>query len=213
MKPYKAPGPNSLHVGFFQCFWLIVGESVKEEVIRVFIERKVPIYLNKTLIVLIPKTQGPKTIGNYKPVSLCNSIYKIISKVIVAHLRLHLENLVSPYQVAFVPGKRGADNVIIVQELIHTIGRTKGRKGYMAIEINLEKDFEKIEWRFIKEMLMKFNFPDNLIELIMSCVSSVLTSLLFNGGYLDSFRPTRGIRQGNPLSLYLFIFCMEYLVT
>lgn len=81
---------------------------------RVFATRKVPTYLNKTLIVLIPKIQGPKTIGNYRPISLCNSVYKIISKIIVARLRTYLENLISPYQAAFVPSKRGADNAIIV---------------------------------------------------------------------------------------------------
>ena len=84
MKPYKAPGSDGLHAGFFQRFWLVVGDSVKEEVRRAFIERKVPEYLNKTLIVLIPKIQGPETMGNYRPISLCNTIYKIISKVIVA---------------------------------------------------------------------------------------------------------------------------------
>ena len=211
MKLYKAPGSDGLHARFFQRFWFVVGESIKEEVRRVFIERKVPDYLNKTLIVLIPKIQGPETIGNYRPISLCNTIYKIISKIIVARIRLHLEHLVSQYQTTFVPGRRGADNVIIVQELIHTIGRIKGRKGYMAIKIDLEKAYEKIEWSFIREMLLKFNFPANLIDLIMSCVSLVSTSLFFNGGCLDSFCPTRGIRQGDPLSPYLFILCLEFL--
>ena len=84
MKPYKALGPDGLHAGFFQRFWLVVGDSVKEEVMRAFTERKVPDYLNKTLIVLIPKIQGPETIGNYRPINLCNIIYKIISKIIVA---------------------------------------------------------------------------------------------------------------------------------
>ena len=178
---------------------------------RVFTSRKVPAYFNKTLIALIPKIQGPEVIGNYRPISLCNSVYKIISKIIVARLRPHLENLVSPYQAAFVPSRRGADNVVIVQELIHTIGRAKGRKGYMAIKIDLEKAYDKIEWSFIRDMLIYFNFPDNLIELIMSCVSTVSTSLLFNGGCLESFHPSRGIRQGDPLSPYLFILCMEFL--
>lgn len=181
MKPYKAPSLDGIHVGFFQRFWLVVGESVMEEVRKVFIERKVPEYLNTTLIVLIPKIQGPKNIGNYKPISLYNTIYKIISKVIVARIRLHLEFLVSPYQMAFVPGRRGSDNVIIVKELIHSIIRVKGRKGYMAIKINLEKAYNKIEWSFIMEMLIFFNFPAKLIELVMSCVTSVSTSLLFNG--------------------------------
>ena len=210
MKPYKSPGPDGLHASFYQRFWLTVGDSVKKEVMRVFLDRKVPDYLNKTLIVLIPKIQGPESIGNYRPISLCNSVYKIISKVIVNRLRPHLENIVSPFQTAFISGRRGTDNVIIMQELIHTIGRAKGRKGYMAIKIDLEKAYDRIEWSFIREMLVKFNFPSKLTDIIMSCVSLVSTSLLFNGGCLDSFRPSRGIKQRDPLSPYLFILCMEY---
>ena len=189
----------------------MVGDSITEEVKKVFNERKVLEYLNRTLIVLIPKIQGPETIGNYRPISLCNTTYKIISKVIVARLRPHLEHLVSPYQTAFVPGRRGIDNVIIVQELIHIIGRANGRKGFMAIKIDLEKAYHRIKWSFIREMLIYFNFPASLIEIIMSCVSSVSTSFLFNGGCLNSFCPSRGIRQGDPLSPYIFILCMEFL--
>lgn len=95
MKSYKALSPNSLHAGFFQRFWLTVGNSVKEEVMKAFVERKVPDYLNKTSIVLIPKVQGPEIIGNYKPISLCNFVYKIISKISVARLKPHLDTLVA----------------------------------------------------------------------------------------------------------------------
>ena len=79
------------------------------------------------------------------------------------------------------------DNAIIVQEIIHTIGKTRGNIGYMALKIDLDKAYDKLEWSFIKGMLNRFNFPDNLIELILSCISSVSTSLLFNGGSLNSF--------------------------
>jgi len=81
----------------------------------------------------------------------------------------------------------------------------------MAIKIDLEKAYDKIKWSFIKEILVNFNFPSNLIDLIMSCVSSVSTSLLFNGCCLEPFRSSQGIRQGDPLFPYLFILCMEYL--
>ena len=211
MKPYKAPCLDGLQASFFQKFLLIVGESVREEIEKVFIKRKVPEYLNKTHIVLIPKIQDPETIGNYRPISLYNSVYKIITKITVARIRPHFDTLVSPYQTDFTPGRRGVDNVIIVQELIHTIGRAKGKKGFMSIKIDLEKAYDKIEWSFIKEMLINFNFPNNLIDLIMSCVTLVSTSLLFSGGCLESFKPSKGIRQGDPLSPYPFILCMEFL--
>lgn len=97
MKAYKAPGSDGLHAGFFQRFWLVVGDSVREEVMKVFRERRVPEYLNRTLTVLIPKIQGPETIGNYRPINLCNSVYKIITKIIVARIRPHLDRLISPF--------------------------------------------------------------------------------------------------------------------
>ena len=170
MKAYKAPDPDGLHAHFFQRFWLTVGDSVVEEVMKAFEKKRVPQYLNETHIVLIPKIQGPEVLGNYRPISLCNTVYKIITKVIVARLRPHLEKLVSPYQAAFVPGRRGVDNTIIIQELIHSIGRVKGKKGYMAIKIDLEKAYDKLEWGFIRDMLTRFNFPPILSDLIMSCI-------------------------------------------
>lgn len=103
------------------------------------------------------------------------------------------------------------DNAIIVQESIHTIGKTKGPVGYMAVKIDLEKAYDSLEWSFIRGMLRRYNLPDNLIELIMSCISTVSTSLLFNVGNLDSFCPSRGIKQGDPISPYIFILCMDFL--
>lgn len=211
LKAFKAPGPDGLHAGFFQKFWLIVGDSVKEEVRKAFIDCKIPEYLNRTNVVFIPKMTGPESLGNYRPISLCNTVYKIVTKILVARIRPYLDKLVSPLQSAFVPGRRSVDNAIVVQEIIHTISNKKGRVGYMAIKVDLEKAYDKIEWSFIKEVLMNANLPKNLISLIMSCVSSVSTSILFNGGNMEPIFPSRDIRQGDPLSPYLFILCMEAL--
>ncbi|KAL0012214.1 hypothetical protein SO802_007322 [Lithocarpus litseifolius] len=202
---------NLLHAGFFQRFWIIVGDSVREEIKKVFRDRKIPEYLNSTNIVLTPKVQGPETIGSYRPISLCNSIYKIISKVLVGRICPYLDKIISPCQAAFVLGRRGVDNAIIVQEVIHTTGKTRGKVGYMTLKIDLEKAYDKLEWSFTRSMLSRFNLPNNLIEIIMSCITTVTTSILFNGGSLEPFSPTRGIRQGDPLFPYIFIMCMEYL--
>ena len=194
LKAYKALGPDRLHAGFFQRYWLVVGDSVKAEIKKVFKDRKVPSYLNKTNIALIPTIQGPETIGDFRPISLCNTTYKMITKIIVARLRPFLSGIVSPFQSAFMPGTKGTDNVIIVQELIHTISRKRGSVGNMAIKIDLEKAYDKLEWSFIRDTLHRANILSRLIDIIMSCVTSVSTSILFNGGYLEEFRPSRGIR-------------------
>ena len=83
--------------------------------------------------------------------------------------------------------------------------------GYMALKIDLAKAYDKLEWSFIKSMLSRFNLPNSLIEIIMNCITTVTSSILFNGSSLEPFIPTRGIRQRDPLSPYIFIMCMEYL--
>ena len=102
-------------------------------------EKKIPDYLNRTSIVFTLKIQGLETIGNYRPISLCNAVYKIVSKIIVGRIRPFLDQLISPCQAALVPGRRGVDDAIIVQEIIHTMGKARGNCGYMALKIDLEK--------------------------------------------------------------------------
>ena len=152
--------------------------------------RAVPEYLNKTLITLIPKKRNPETLNNYRPISLCNTIYKMVTKIIVARIRPLLPDLISPLQSAFVLGRQGVDNAIIVQELVHSMAKKKGRGGVMAIKLDLEKAYDRLEWSFIRDTLNLYKFPSRLISLIMSCVSSSSISILVNGGALEPFYPS-----------------------
>ena len=108
-------------------------------------------------------------------------------------------------------GRRSFDNVIIAQELIHSLKRRKEREGFMVIKIDLEKAYDRLEWSFVRIVLDHFGFPKNFSELILSCISTTSTSLLFNGSKLEAFTPSRGIRQGDPISPYFFLLCREYL--
>lgn len=89
-----------------------------------------------------------------------------------------------------MPGRRGLDNVVVAQELIHTLDRKKGKMRFMVIKVDLAKAYDRLEWSFIRNVLIAFRFPEVLVELIMSCVSSTSTSILFNGGKFKSFMPT-----------------------
>ena len=166
------------------------------EVKMIFANGKMPDYMNRTHITLILKMQGSEFSGNYRPINLCNTVYKIVTKIIVARLRPHLDKIISPFQSAFVPEKKGVDNTIIVQEMIHTLSRKKGKVGYMALKIDLEKTYDKLEWSFIRDMLFKANLPEDLIGIIMSCISTVSMEILVNGEALEPIYPSRGIRQG-----------------
>ena len=161
-------------------------------------------YLNETLISLIPKYQNPESLSNYRPISLCNLVYKIVSKILVAWIRPLLGSLILPVQTAFIPGRRGTDNVLIAQELFHALDKKNRKTGFMAMKLDLEKAYDRLEWSLIYKVLQAFHFPPKISKIIMSCVTSMRTSILVNGGALEKFEPTRGIRQGT-LCLRIFL--------
>ena len=142
---FRSPGPDGLHAGFYQHFLGDVGYSVCNEVLDIFKYGKVLEYLNETLITLIPKCQSPESLNNYRPISLCNLIYKVVSKIIVNRIRPHIGKLVAPIQTAFVPGRKDIDNVLLAQELFYALDRKKGKDEYMAIKVDLEKAYDRLE--------------------------------------------------------------------
>lgn len=165
--------------------------------------------VNSSLIVLIPKTQS---FNNFRPISLCNVVYKIISKLLVSKLRPLLHNLISLYQSAFSPGRWIVENQVIVQELLHSFKTRKVKSGLMAIMLDLQKAYDRVNWSFLKVVLTRFGFIDTFINWIMTCISTVSFEVLVNGGKSEQYKLGRGLRQGDPLFLYLFIIGQEVLL-
>lgn len=165
--------------------------------------------VNSSFIVLIPKNNSPSTVNHFRPISLCNTVYKVIAKILVSRLMPLLANLVSPYQSTFIPDRWIAKNQLIVQELLHSFKRRKVKGGFVAVKVDLQKAYDRVNWTFLKEVLIKFGFHEIFINWIMQCMSTVSFSILLNGGISKHFLPTRGLRQRDPLSPYLFILCQE----
>ncbi|XP_019173838.1 PREDICTED: uncharacterized protein LOC109169412 [Ipomoea nil] len=211
MKPFKAPGPDGFQAGFYQHMWDKTGDDVFSLVKQAFATGTLQEGLNDTLVALIPKVQSPETVKQFRPISLCNVAYKIITKTITNRLKLILPQIVGPFQSSFVPGRQITDNILIFQEVMHTMREKKGETGYMAIKLDLEKAYDRLSWDFIRDTLDKTGFTGTLKELMMTCIQTPRLSLIWNGERLEAFRPERGIRQGDAMSPAIFVLCMERL--
>jgi hypothetical protein len=209
MHPHKAPGPDGFTAGFFQRHWSLIGPDVCSVVLAFLNGGDMPSIVNNTVLVLIPKVKNPQDLSQFRPISLCNVLYKICSKVIANRLRLVLDDIISEEQSAFVPGRLITDNVLVAYESIHYLKRKKGVTGPCALKLDMAKAYDRVEWEYLRTIMLKLGFTDHFVSLIMKCVQSVKFPVRINGQFSEMFNPTRGIKQGDPISPYLFLLCAE----
>ena len=159
-----------------------MGPQVTQSVIQILRTGIMPIRLNDTYICLIPKVNSPQKITEYRLISLCNVIYKIVAKVLANRLKGVLPKVINDAQSAFVPGRQITDNVLAAFEVMHCINqRRKGKEGLMAIKLDMSKAYDRVEWGFLEVMMRKMGFQDWWISLMMMCVNTVSYSVLING--------------------------------
>lgn len=211
MGKYKAPGPDGYQPVFYQRCWDTVGTSVIGFVLEFFATGSLPPETNDVLLVLIAKVSKPESITQFRPISLCNVLFKTITKVMVGRLKMVISKLIGPAQASFIPGRLCTDNIVLVQEAVHSMRRKKGRQGWMLLKLDWEKAYDRIRWDFLEDTLTAVGLSDNWINWIMRCVAGPTMNLLWNGEKTEAFTPLRGLRQGDPISPYLFVLCMERL--
>lgn len=210
MDDNKAPGPDGYTSAFFKKAWSIVGEDFCSAIKDFFASGEMLEQINHSTIALVPKSINANSAADYRPISCCNVTYKVISKLLAKRLAHVLNDIISPSQNAFLGGRLMADNINLMQELLRSYGR-KRVSPRCTIKIDFRKAFYTVQWSFLRNLLHLLGFPARFVHLVMKCVETASFFVCVNGNLFGFFQGKCGVRQGDPLSPYLFIICMEYL--
>ena len=191
----KAPSLD----GFTSTFWQFSWNTIKNNVMAVFKDffdtSKFVKSLNSTFIIMIQKKEGVEDLKDFRPISLVGSLYRPMSR------------LVNKAQNAFVGGRQMLDASLIANEVIDSM--VKGKERGVLCKLDIEKAYDQINWKFLISVLKEMGFGCKWIERVKWCISTASFSVLINGSLVGFFRSTRGLRQGDPLSPYLFVLGME----
>ena len=190
----KAPEPDGMSALFFKHYRHLIGDDIVDGVLSFFRGDRMLREINHTFVTLIPKHERAAMANQCRPISLCNVLYEIISKLLANKLRPLLHKIISPRQAAFIQGRKIQDNSIIAHEIIHAMRKKKDKEKWIAIKLDMEKAYDRLEWPFILNVLRKFGFNERWINWISECISTTSFSILINGSPYGFFQSQRGLR-------------------
>ena len=204
---FKILGPDGVNFGFIKEFWLDLKDDLMRIVSEFHHNGKLAKGINTTFIVLIPKVDNPLRLNDFRLISFVGSLYKIIAKMLANRLRLVISSVVFKTQSAFIKNQQILDGILIANEVVDEARKLK--KELMLFKVDFEKAYNSIDWGYLDSVMESMSFPVLWRKWIRECVGTAKASVLVNGSPTDEFHLHRGLRQGDPLSSFLFLIAAE----
>lgn len=203
----KCPGPDGFNLRFIKECWEFVKDDIVEFLQEFQITGVLPKAITASFLALIPKVNNPQNLKEYRPICLIGCLYKILSKVLASRLKKVIAKLISPCQSAFISGRQILDGVLMINEVVDLAKRRKDE--CLLFKVDFEKAYDSVSWSFLTYMLNRMGFDKRWIGWIQACVFSSSMSVLVNGSPTDEFTAHKGLRQGDPLSPFLFLIVAQ----
>jgi len=203
----KSPSPDGFNFNFIKKSWKYLKVDFVAALEEFHEIGYIPKGCNASYIALVPKVKDPCKLDQFRPISLMGAIYKVIAKVLAGRLKKALPTIIDESQSAFIKDKGLTDSVLLANEVIEDL-RRKGRSG-LCLKVDFEKAYDSVRWEYMYGMLDRMDFHNTCIKWIRGCMESATVSVLVNGSPTEEFRPTRGLRQGDPLAPFLFTVVAE----
>ena len=205
----KAPGVDAIPSEFYQELWEDIETDVFNFVTESVTQACISEELNVSKIALLPKTEDRSRIQNFRPISLLNTMYKLVAKVYANRMKPLLHHWIIPSQTGFVPNRCILDNIFLAFESIEWALESKQEISMLLLDF--EKAYDRVSWTFLKQTMERMGFRDTWIQQVMALNRSASATIIVNGEQSVPFKLQRSVRQGCPLTPYLFLLTVDVL--